>query len=106
MGSRPPGTFWVLEDTSSYHERGLERAKRKEVAAPISMRLYRVTKRVPDLVAETNYSPGGEGRGRAFKGAMGLELLRRAKVRRGIVVAGSRFLQGATFLTGLADLKL
>lgn len=105
MNPRPPSSFWVLEDTSSYHERGVARANGSG-AAPIAMRLYRVRRSTPELVAETNYQPRGEGRSRDFKGTLALELLRRAKVRRGIVVAGARFAQGTSFLAGITDSNL
>jgi DNA-cytosine methyltransferase len=105
MSRRQPSSFWVMEDTSSYHERGVARSSGAGLA-PIAMRLYRVRRNIPELVAETNYLPRSEGRGREFKGTLALELLRRAKVRRGVVVAGARFAQGTSFLMGLAELNI
>lgn len=106
MASRPPATFWVLEDTSSYHERGLERAKGKVGSPPIALRLYRVRRGTPELIAETAYVPRSGGRGREHKADLALELLRRSKVRRSTVVAGSRLLHGASLLAGLAEMSL
>jgi DNA-cytosine methyltransferase len=105
MSDRPPSSFWVLEDTSSYHERGLARAN-GDLSVPIAVRLYRVRRRTPELVAETKYLPKAEGRGRDFKASLALELLRRAKVRRGVVVAGARFAQGNGFLAGVGEMNV
>ena len=103
MGSRPPSAFWILEDTSTYHERERSRVTASDSAPPIAMRLYRVRRHTPELVAETKYVPRADGRSRDFRGALALDLLRQGRVRKGIVVAGSRFMQGRTFLKSLSE---
>lgn len=100
-----PRTFWVLEDTSSYHERGIARSNGNG-APPIAIRLYRVRGSQHELIAETTYVPRSEGKGREFKVALALDLLRRARVRRGTVVAGARFAQGGALVRALAPSQL
>src|SRR5690349_777609 len=102
MGSHT-SPFWVLEDTSSYFERD---SARHAGVAPISMRLYRVRSRHPELVEETTYLPRTDSRGREFKGSLAVDLLKRAKAQKGIVVAGSRVANGSSLLKGLAELGL
>jgi len=99
-------SFWVLEDTSSYHERDLARANGNGAPPPIAIRLYRVRAKQHELVVETTYSPRGERRGREFKTDLAVSLLRRAKVRRGTVVAGVRFAHGGTLARALAPTQL
>lgn len=103
MRSPLPSTFWVLEDTSSYNER---EAGRRNGSAPIEIRLYRVRRGHPELIGRTSYLPGSESRTREFKVALAFELLKRAKVRKGIVVSGPRTAGGGVLLKGLAELGL
>jgi DNA-cytosine methyltransferase len=104
VGSRSLGTLWVIEDTSSYYERGLSRSEHGS-AAHIALRLYRIRHRRAELQLELTYRPHSD-RGREFKGTLGVELLRRAKVRTGIVVASQRVLRGTSLLRGLTELNL
>jgi DNA-cytosine methyltransferase len=100
MDSRPAEAFWVLEDTSSYYERGSGISRE---GAPIETRLYRVVSEFPALVAKAKRLPRLEGRVREFRGTIALDLLQRAKVRSGVVVAGSR-LGAESFLSDMTQL--
>src|SRR4051794_36694692 len=93
--------FWVMEDTSSYQERTTDGLNGTGRGGPISIRLYRVVGRTPELAAEATYLPRSEGRARSFKSSLAFDLLGRASARRGLVVVGSRVAQGHGLLSRL-----
>lgn len=88
--------FWILEDTYTY-------AERRNGSRLGAVRLYRVRQKLPELVAETSYSPKGDGRG-DFRAQLAVDLLRAARVRDGIVVVASRVGRGKTLIRGLQEL--
>lgn len=93
--------FWVLEDTSGYTARDAAGSN-----APISLRLHAVTDGVPKLVAETTYTPKAQGRRQNFRTEIVLELLKRGRVKTGIVVVGTRVARSPGLLKALTDSRV
>src|SRR5687768_7792429 len=93
--------FYVLEDTSGYVERESHGAD-----APISLRLHAVRGGVPAVIAETSYRPKAHGRRQNFRTEIALGLLKHARVRSGIVVAGVRIASSPGLLKALQGEKI